>query len=340
MKARPCVSVLICFSLASTALFYFSVPSRPKRKSFPVLIPPPPAPKAGYTPHPICARGLASTVNSQRVYADGTEPGYNVDFWGVVRIAPVPAFHINTHDPEKQDVFISGSVHAGKDPWDPYVWELFVRVLSEADGLVVDVGANIGYFTLMAAAMGHRVVAFEPMNRNAAKLQSSIARNGFQRQVVLYHNAASFESSGKVSLTETHHTNQGNGQMRSARADVSGVYGVDYSETVTLDDAIHEDVLLLKIDVEGFESAVLDGAQRLVCEFTVRFITIEFSETTAKNQLCPVERMLNFFESLGYTISDIVPHAPTLSASEFHRFPPNILFTLQDKARKRNRCSH
>jgi hypothetical protein len=33
-------------------------------------------------------------------------------------------------------------------------------------GLVVETGANIGYFSLFAASMGHRVLAFEPMDFN------------------------------------------------------------------------------------------------------------------------------------------------------------------------------
>ena len=63
---------------------------------------------------------------------------------------------MNTHDPVNQDVFISGSVHRAAEPWDPYNWNLFVDILVKAGpgNAVVDVGANISYFSLLAASMG------------------------------------------------------------------------------------------------------------------------------------------------------------------------------------------
>jgi hypothetical protein len=94
------------------------------------------------------------------------------DFWSVVNFPPVPAFHIN-------------NAHDGGEPWDDdrCIRDLAVRVLlpPSTSELVVDVGANVGCFSLMAAALGYDVVAIEPMS---AKLRASIARNpGFDRRI-------------------------------------------------------------------------------------------------------------------------------------------------------------
>lgn len=48
-----------------------------------------------------------------------------------------------------------------------------------------DVGANVGPYTLIAAALGHRVVAFEPALANAARLQANVLLNGFQDRVLV-----------------------------------------------------------------------------------------------------------------------------------------------------------
>lgn len=259
--------------------------------------------------------------------------GYKQSFWGQVNFAPVPLFHINTHDPVNQDIYISGSVHGGQQPWDAYIWTFVVSILQSAayTSLFVDVGANLGYFSLVAAAMGHRVIAFEPMNRNVAKFQSSVTRNHFEDRVALYQNAVTYHSGGIVVLAETHHTNQGNGKIQGFSTQSggrSGVYGRDFVYTVRLDEIVERDVLLMKIDVEGFEGAVLEGATRLICRRVVRFIVVEISHDTRQNRDCPVGQMLRHFVSIGYRISDVIPGAPELSWMDYEHFPPNVLLTL------------
>ena len=276
----------------------------------------------------------AGTRPSPLRSAATAESAYQTAFWGRVAFDAVPPFEINTHDPTLQDVYISGSVHRG-ERWDPFLWTLLTHVLTarQHPQLVVDVGANLGYFSLMAAALGHAVVAFEPMGRNAAKLQASIARNrGFVDKITLYQNAVASRADEIVSLTATHASNQGNGQMRYQPSFAGGVYGIDYAKTVRLDDVIDEDVLFIKIDVEGLEAEVLNGASNLLCRHIVRFIVIEFSEETRRSERCPAGRMLRRMEALGYAISDIVAGAPRLSADAAD-YPPNLLFTLLDTSR-------
>lgn len=77
----------------------------------------------------------------------------------------------------------------------------------------------------------------------------------------------------------------------------------------------------MKIDVEGFEGAVLNGAWRLICCSVVRFIVVEFS-----NDIC--ESRDSCF---------VVPGAPGLSLDgSFPGLPLNsdLLFTLMDVSRQ------
>ena len=260
------------------------------------------------------------------------EVEYQKDFWGSVDFKPVPSFFINTHDPFNQDLYISRSVHQRTGPWDPYIWDLFVDILSKygRDKLVVDVGANLGYFSLLAASMGFKVVSFEPMNHNTAKFLSSIARNNFEDKIILYQNAVTYTSCDSVTMTKTHNTNQGNGQIKGSTSSKDGLYGKDYVDTIKIDDIVHTDVLLMKVDVEGFEGAVLNGAKTLICWNLVLYITIEFSHDTRHSKDCPAMQMLQLLASIGYSISDIVADSPNLSPANFGDFPPNILFKLSN----------
>ncbi len=52
--------------------------------------------------------------------------------------------------------------------------------------VLLDVGAGSGYFSLAAAARGHRAIAFELANASLASFEASIAYNGFGRLIMLH----------------------------------------------------------------------------------------------------------------------------------------------------------
>ena len=263
------------------------------------------------------------------------DQGYENDFWGTVKFPPVPEFSIDTHDPVSQDVYISASVHNGLKPWDDYVWFRLVSLLKGATPghtpVVVDVGANLGYFSLAAASLGAHVIAIEPMSRNARKLAKSILKNKFEDKISLYQNIMWDEgSTGPLMLHATSASNQGNGQVLDGKSgNQGGVYGVGYANAVPLSYIVREDVDVLKIDAEGSESVVIAGAKRLICTFTVKHILMEFTDVKKRVGKYSAVEMLKFLDSVGYIVSDVALHAPPLPVSDYESFPPNILFTLK-----------
>ena len=250
--------------------------------------------------------------------------------------------HINTHDPRKEDIYISAGLH-DKGMWDEYVLGVFRHVLGQvpparrASQLVVDVGANIGYFSLIASAYGIRTISFEPMRFNMERMISSIRRNaGFSQRMRVYNMAVS-NSHGVVSLKATSATtNAGNFFIQEELQQVSaqGTYGVDHVNSAALDEIIDEDVLLMKVDVETHEPFVLDGAQNLLCQHIVRHIVIEFDKNQqfAHGGACPPGAMLNWMDELGYDVSDVIVGAPKIDVkdADFKKMPPNIWFSLRD----------
>ena len=70
--------------------------------------------------------------------------------------------------------------------WEPYETSLLLSMLQPGD-VFVDVGANIGYFSVLAAVVvgeGGAVFAFEPDPDNFRLLRDNVALNGFEQQVV------------------------------------------------------------------------------------------------------------------------------------------------------------
>lgn len=125
---------------------------------------------------------------------------------------------------------------------------------------VVDVGANIGFFSVRfgnwVGATG-KVFAIEPEARNVSSLQERLRRAGLGDVVEVVH-AAADRAPGMVKL-ELNPTHPGDHHL--------GETGVPV-QAVTLDEltASHRPVGFIKIDVQGAEARVLEGAAKVIAE--------------------------------------------------------------------------
>lgn len=125
---------------------------------------------------------------------------------------------------------------------------------------VVDVGANLGFFSLMVAPLlrpGGRIVALEPSRRTFRKLSATIARNGLGDGVTAINAGAAAEP-GSATL---HQVSASSGNA-TILADGAG----EEIALTRLDDLGVDSVGLLKIDTEGYESEVLKGGTGLLAE--------------------------------------------------------------------------
>lgn len=128
---------------------------------------------------------------------------------------------------------------------------------------VADVGAQIGYMTLLLAKLvgpAGRVFAFEPMPANFAALQENILLNGYQ--TVRAERRAVADRTGVVGLRRV------DDRVLSATASLvaAGDDTLDV-EAVSLDEyfeGLERPLRFIKLDVEGAENLVLDGAQRVI----------------------------------------------------------------------------
>lgn len=149
----------------------------------------------------------------------------------------------------------SGDHHIGQHirsthQYEPHVTAA-VRKLLRPGGTFIDVGANIGFFTNMAAHLvgpGGLVVAVEPMDKNVQLIFLSLAKNGFGN--VRVHVCAASDREQLVSIVSNAATS--NGQVvDTSKADSYAVL----AQTRRLDDltADVQRVDLLKLDIEGYE---------------------------------------------------------------------------------------
>jgi len=143
--------------------------------------------------------------------------------------------------------------------------------LSRAGGLLVDVGANMGYFSLLWCANGPnaRSRAYEASPRVAPLIAANIRRNDLDARISLVEKAASHEA-GAVEFSLGPADQTGWGGIATRRDD-----GTVSVPAVRLDDELDVMVEVLKIDVEGADSFVLYGCEKLLKKKLVKTIFFE-----------------------------------------------------------------
>jgi FkbM family methyltransferase len=149
--------------------------------------------------------------------------------------------------------------------------EEFMRSCLRNGSVFVDVGANVGYYTLMASKLVGplgRVHAIEPVPSTACLLKVNVRLNGCGNVIV--HEVAAWSSKGEVTLSIPKSFYGCASIVREGEERLS-------VKAVTLDEMLHgvNSVDLIKIDVEGAEHEVLLGAKNLVSK--VKCMVIELS---------------------------------------------------------------
>jgi FkbM family methyltransferase len=160
--------------------------------------------------------------------------------------------------------------------------EAIWRLLAD-DELAVDVGANIGYMTgLMAARVGPRgqVIAFEPHPTLFEQLTNNVCswRSDPRAGDITLHELALSDRGGTARLhtSDEFDANMGTATLRSADDRSAEAHRKPLDVAVAkLDDLVHRDVGLLKIDVEGHEHSVLVGTRGLLERGAIRDIVFE-----------------------------------------------------------------
>ncbi len=138
--------------------------------------------------------------------------------------------------------------------------------------LFVDVGANIGSYTVLAAAgVGAACIAFEQGSAAFAWLERNVRLNGIADRTELHRQAVGARS-GQVALTADGDT------VNHIVTDPTADARTETVAMTTLDEALAgRTPLMVKIDVEGFETEVLDGAAHTLNAPTLRCVLLELN---------------------------------------------------------------
>ena len=187
----------------------------------------------------------------------------------------------------------------------------------------LDVGANVGLYSLYAARKGHKVSAIEPLSENFFILQRNININKLDN-IVAY--CLCLYNQNKIETLKVRNVEFG--QAQNSFDENIGAFDETYDFSyqqgvlgVTLDYLVEQTFIPnhIKIDVDGHELKVLQGGEKSLLNQKVKSILIEMNEESDKYQpIC------DFIEQRGFFIAS-KSHSEMMNNEKYKMFK-NYIF--------------
>jgi FkbM family methyltransferase len=211
----------------------------------------------------------------------------------------------------------TGNVYYGLQEFEDMAF--VAHVLRPAD-LFVDVGANVGSYTVLAAGVsGAHCVALEPVPATYGNLLDNVHLNDLMSRVQC-HNVAAGSEAGTLAFTANLDAlNHAVSENESAGTTLE-------VPVTTLDSLLEAQPTLIKIDVEGFETRVIEGAGETLRSPNLLGVLMELNGSGSRygfDERLLHERML----SLGFQAASYDPMARALTRRQLNgRCEGNMIY--------------
>ncbi len=194
-----------------------------------------------------------------------------------------------------------------EEGFEPEVRQEVERIASRSVN-VIDIGANIGYYSILAARLvgpGKRVFSFEPQASIASKLRRNIEANALRNVEVFQYALA--DSHGTATFNLPPEGEEAFGSMHAnGRFEVAKTVQVEMHR---LDDVLEKlgnpKIGLVKMDAEGAELLILRGAAKLLSSPDKPDLIFEANEVNCKPFGYCVFDILQYVHSYGYRLRQL-----------------------------------
>ncbi|ESO96267.1 hypothetical protein LOTGIDRAFT_174922 [Lottia gigantea] len=242
------------------------------------------------------------------------------------------------------DQLISGSI-VEQGSWEGDIMSLIHHFMSRDPELqLIDIGAHIGEYSLMAAKMGRQVIAVDPLWANILRLCTSIDRNSFSPHIKVFYTALSdvrtevsfVKEKGNLGGTkilvrrnrrQKHVIPQTRLDSNIKLVNTPMKFNKNVIDTVLLDDLlpfVSFKKAFMKIDVEEHENSVLKGGDQFFDSVDIKYVLMEWFQN-AKNPRSAKE-IIEFMKKHSYSAeSPNTNHSP-LVYSDFSKWPLTVLW--------------
>lgn len=186
----------------------------------------------------------------------------------------------------------------------------------------LDLGCNIGVYSLFMSDLGANIIAVDPVIENLQLLSMSLASGRFHGNAVLVWNAVS--NGYKTVAIEVPFGNVGGAHV--VDMSVKNKNNVTTVSTILIDDLIplvNGNTVGIKMDIEGHEANALQGAKTFFQTFDVKFVLMEFVHHRSKDS---GRSIVDFLVRNGFMPYENINKNTFLNPSRYYNWPENTFW--------------
>ncbi|ELT96230.1 hypothetical protein CAPTEDRAFT_209741, partial [Capitella teleta] len=185
--------------------------------------------------------------------------------------------------PESRDRLVSRQI-SKSGTWEERNTAVFIAIMAQYPQLdLIDIGANLGQYSLLAAGMRRKVVSVEPYAPSTRRLAKSYDLNGFNGSDVVLIKDAISDHRGSVTLRTWRHT-QSAVMVATGNLSSCDPPCLVPTSSILMDDLLpvirtkfpNMSEIFLKMDIEGHEHKALNTSNNLFSKQLVAFILMEW----------------------------------------------------------------
>ena len=230
---------------------------------------------------------------------------------------------------DPQDICIAPHL-LSKGIYEPFQTELFKKLIAK-DMTVVDIGAHIGYYSLIAASIvgsGGRVCSFEPESNNYGLLIKNINENSYKNIAPMQVAVSNMNGNLKLFLDKSNSGGPSLSEKNIGEKNGFVEVGSDLLDNLLEKNNKDLKVDVIKMDVQGSEGLVLDGAQKILANNNLKII-VEFWPNGLKSMGTDALALLKKMESMGFKMGVIDEKRKNVN----YLFPEDIFKISKEKKR-------
>ena len=244
----------------------------------------------------------------------------NLTHWQLTYYHQLRPIKMCTHNPEV-DTVISSHLHK----WgfwgatDEFMLLLNINPCTKERPYMLDIGANIGLFTLIGAEKGCHVLAFEPLSDNIQRTAQSLIANGYWDKVQLFkHAVGKFFTTVRIGFRPGNPGSSGInlGGSKTEKMEQITIDGLLLGHSPpsfpdkSLPKILGKYINFIKVDTEGYDIAVIAGMMKTLIEGKVPHMLVEFGPSDAAGTAgCDPIEFVKMMYANGYSMYDFARKA-------------------------------
>lgn len=225
------------------------------------------------------------------------------------------------HNPEVDEIISSEIAKTGS--WEPNYLYVVGSILNlNKEMTFLDLGCNIGVYTILASQLRHKVIALDPNRVNLRLLTKALSLGGLKDKVTLLWNAIA-DVRGNVTLTDII------GNIGATFVSTDNSQDIDSEHkafAITLDDLIPlfaGTPVFIKMDVETYELKALQGGENFFKEVDVQYILMEW---IYHGHYDSGKDIITFMNKQGLYPHVNAHHNTKLEIENYRSWPGNVLW--------------